>query len=77
MLGFAKSAGAGEVLPFAPELLPYELPMGDQTHRFYYARRLGLADDAAEESDRWEQARYLFAIADSCAAEAGLRVLPE
>ncbi|MFN4019966.1 MAG: hypothetical protein ACK4IC_05570 [Erythrobacter sp.] len=76
MRGFAETASAGEVLPFAPELLPYELSVGDQTHRFYYARRLNMADDAAEESDRWEQARYLFAIADSCAAEAGLKGSP-
>lgn len=72
--GFVETADAGEVLPFAPELLPYELPMGEQIHRFYYARRWGIGDNTAEESDRWEQAQYLFAIADSCAAEAGLKI---
>ena len=72
MKGFAENASKGEVLPFAPELLPYELPLGEAVHRFYYARRLGTSHTADEESDRWEQASYLFQIADSCAGEAGL-----
>ncbi|MEM9257532.1 MAG: hypothetical protein AAGA91_18980 [Pseudomonadota bacterium] len=64
MRGFLATATPGEVLPFAPELLPYRLRLGKSEHLFYYAREL---DDAGEEeSDRWQQAMVLYEIADAC-----------
>ena len=67
--GFARTAGPGEVLPFAAELLPYEVPQGEDTQRFYYAR---VGTDGAEETDRWAQAEILWAVFAACAREAGL-----
>lgn len=64
MHGFRTTAAPGEVLPFAPELLPYSLDFGGSEHFLYYARHL--RDDAAEESDRWQQASVLFEIAAQC-----------
>lgn len=62
MTGFLRSAVPGDVLPFAPELLPC-------TH--YYARMFpNAAGDMEEESDRYAQARLYQEIARSCFAEA-------
>jgi hypothetical protein len=67
MLGFLKSAGPGDVLIFAPELL-----FGD----IYYAR---LFPDASgkliEESDRYEQALLYQRLARDCFRRAQLRAL--
>ncbi|MEM0985072.1 MAG: hypothetical protein AAGJ32_02390 [Pseudomonadota bacterium] len=64
MQGFSSTAEPDEVLPFAPELLPYELDVGGTTHKLYYMRRF--SGSGAEESDRWEQAFVLFEIAEQC-----------
>ena len=60
--GFLKSASNGEVLPFAPELLPYSVDIGGQSHLIYYAQQTSVAGDMVEESDRWEQADFLFEL---------------
>ena len=70
--GFSKTAQQGEVLPFAPELLPYSIMIGPTEHFLYFARRLGSEADAAEESDRWIQAQHLWNIAERAAEDAGL-----
>ena len=72
MSGFARTAVPGEILPFAPELLPYAIEFGDTQHALYYARRWGSDGSEAEESDRWTQADLLWDIAERCADEAGL-----
>ena len=62
MLGFLSNAGAGDILPFAPELLP-------GTH--YYARLFpNVEGRLQEESDRYEQALLYQAIARECFAAA-------
>ncbi len=66
--GFRKTAAEDEALPFAPELLPYEMKFADRVHRFYYARHLGSNADSPEESDRWVQARYLWQVMESAAS---------
>lgn len=74
MLGFKQSAVQGEILPFAPELLPYSLPLGESEHLFYYARLLGNNTEQKEESDRWVQSQLLWDLAAGCAEQAGLVV---
>lgn len=64
--GFAATAKPGETLPFAPELLPYSVEFAGAEHKLYYARQLGSGDNAPEESDRWQQAEYLWQIAETC-----------
>ena len=71
--GFLETASPQETLPFAPELLPYEVAFGDTVHPLYYARRMGDGSDVTEESDRWGQAEILWRIAEACAAEVGLQ----
>jgi len=62
MVGFLKSALSGDVLIFAPELLP-------GTH--YYARLFPNASgQMVEESDRYEQALLYKDLACACFAEA-------
>ncbi len=62
MAGFLRSAAPGDVLPFAPELLP-------STH--YYSRLFpNNAGDLEEESDRYAQALLYKEIARNCFAEA-------
>ncbi len=74
MQGFSNTAEGGEVLPFAPELLPYELPMGDEILTLHYAQKQTVKGKAVEESDRWQQAQFLFDIAEECASKAGLKL---
>jgi hypothetical protein len=61
--GFLAQAERGDVLPFAPELLPAEIN---------YARRVPGSDGDAprEEGDRWVQALVLCSIAEECFAAA-------
>lgn len=60
MIGFLKSAGPGDYLPFAPELLSAN-----------YARVFNYADgERKEESDRWEQALLMIKIAQDCFDDA-------
>jgi hypothetical protein len=62
MAGFVASAGPGDVLPFAPELLPAEI---------HYARTVPDGDGGRrEEGDRWAQALLYCDIADQCFAAA-------
>lgn len=58
MAGFLKTAKPGDVLPFAPELLP---PFTN------YARVFpDINGELREECDRWEQALLMSDIADEC-----------
>ena len=70
--GFARTAGPGEVLPFAAELLPHARPMPGEPDALQYFRYARLLPDGTEESDRWEQAEVLWAIFADCARAAGL-----
>lgn len=74
MSGFLKTAGPGEILPFAPELMPYSLHVGGQEVFVYYARLVDGPHGPTEESDRWVQAQYLWDIARDCAQSVGLSV---
>lgn len=71
-VGFLGTAEHGEVLPFAPELLPYSLETQNGEMHFYYARTFLGDEGEVEESDRWQQADILWDIAESCAVSAGL-----
>ncbi|MGJ8563068.1 MAG: hypothetical protein ACSHXY_05895 [Alphaproteobacteria bacterium] len=73
--GFLKTAEIGEVLPFAPELLPHSLHTPSGEMQFYYARTFKYEGGEREESDRWEQAGILWDIAEECAASEGLAVV--
>lgn len=70
--GFLKTAQPGEILPFAPELLPHSMSFPGGSHYFYYARTLDLNSIETEETDRWEQAAFLWQIAEASAQAAGL-----
>lgn len=63
--GFLESAGPGEVLPFAPELLPYSAKQrGKAEVRLYYARLATTGKGRlSEESDRWVDAKAMLALA--------------
>jgi hypothetical protein len=62
--GFLATAGPGDQLIFAPELLPASLDFGGQRQDFNYARLFDNGDGGMrEESDRWEQATLLWDIA--------------
>jgi hypothetical protein len=66
MLGFLKSAGPGDYICFAPELLGPEIN---------YARRIPNASgEWVEESDRWQQAAVYTQIAKECWEEAKKRL---
>ena len=73
--GFLATAEAGEVLPFAPELLPHSIRTPEGENHLYYARCFDTGDgNRREESDRWTQAAYLWEIAEAAAQAAGLAV---
>ena len=64
--GFLRTAGPGEVLPFAPELLPHSVQAAGKGKkiRMYYARvALSGMGRLREESDRWADAIALLGIA--------------
>jgi hypothetical protein len=65
MAGFLADAQRGDVLPFAPELLPPEIN---------YARTVPTPDGRQEEGDRWAQALLYCTIAEQCFAVAGEHV---
>lgn len=66
--GFLRSAGPGDYLIFAPELLA-------GTH--YYARQFGAGDQSSmEESDRYAQALLYQKIARQCFDDARARMQP-
>lgn len=70
--GFKATGQPSEVLPFAPELLPAEMPLGDTVLRFHYARLFEYSSGEREESDRWSQARVLWQVFCGAAREEGL-----
>jgi hypothetical protein len=57
---FLIQASPGDRFIFAPELLPDQLEFGGVRHEINYARRL---PNGEEESDRWDEALKLRAIA--------------
>lgn len=62
MFGFLRTAKRGDILIFAPEILP---------RTYYYARTFPDAQgNLAEESDRYSQARLYRELACSCFAQA-------
>jgi hypothetical protein len=63
--GFLENAGAGEVLPFAPELLPYSVKQRGRVEVRLYDARLATAGKGrlSEESDRWVDAEAMLALA--------------
>lgn len=66
MAGFLKSAGEGDFIVFAPELLGPEI---------HYARLIpDQSGKMREESDRWEQAALYVRIAEECWDGAQRRV---
>lgn len=68
--GFREEAGPGDVLVFAPELLPAEIVFGDQLYRMNYARQVRGSDGQwREESDRWTDALLLCAMAREAFAD--------
>lgn len=69
MAGFLATADPGDVLPFAPELLPSEIN---------YARTaVGPDGEPREEVDRWKQAILLADIAEDCFTAAQTQVAAE
>ena len=68
MLGFLRSAGRGDCLVFAPELL---------SGKHYYARLFPDRDGRlVEETDRYEQALLYQKLARACFADAQRRTQP-
>lgn len=64
--GFLLGAEPGDVLPFAPELLPHDITFGGRTITINYARLVRGEDGTErEESDRWTDAEALWRIAQT------------
>jgi hypothetical protein len=63
--GFLKTAAPGEVLPFAPELLPYCVDEGNDAGKqfVFYARQIEHNGVWREESDRWTDALAILRFA--------------
>lgn len=61
MRAWKANAAPGDVLGFAPELLPASI---------HYARTVPGPEGRREECDRWEQAAVLCSIAEKCFADA-------
>ena len=69
--GFLAEAGPGDVMVFAPELLPAAVELGGARFQLNYAHRALDAQGAwREESDRWTDALELCALARDCFALA-------
>jgi len=69
--GFLAEAGPGDVIVFAPELLPAEVELGATRFQLNYAHQALDAQGAwREESDRWTDALELCALARDCFALA-------
>jgi hypothetical protein len=67
--GFLRGAGPGDFLSFNAELLPQKMGSGANPFWLHYAQpRTGLAGDTlgGEPSDRYDDARRLWAIAGEC-----------
>jgi hypothetical protein len=70
-VGFLGSAQPGEVVAFAPELLPTSITVGSRTHWLNYARQVVVNNgEPKEETDRWQQSLVLYEIAEQCFSEA-------
>lgn len=65
--GFLATAQAGEVMVFAPELLPAAIVVDGETRPLNYAL---LDPDGSERTDRWTEALRLCAVARECFATA-------
>ncbi len=64
--GFLRTAGARDIC-FAPELLPNRTVIGGRVIEVNYARLARMPDGRSEEeTDRWQQAGVLCAIAQDC-----------
>jgi hypothetical protein len=71
MAGFLNYAGPGDMLYFAPELLPNRLEIDGRMVYPAYARQIANADGEQEDdSDRWLQALLLARLADQCFRDA-------
>jgi hypothetical protein len=65
--GFLAAAGPGDVIVFAPELLPDVVQHAGRTYRMNYARRLPSGE---EETDRWAESLALCDMARAAFDEA-------
>lgn len=75
--GFLASAGPGDVMVFAPELLPAVASVAGQPVRLNYAREVPDGQGGwEEEGDRWREAQRLCGIARECFAAAQAARLP-
>lgn len=71
MAGFLDHAGPGEMLYFAPELLPHHFTVdGSMVYPAYARQALHANGTVQDDSDRWQQAWLLAQIADQCFAHA-------
>jgi hypothetical protein len=69
--GFLRSAKPGDVMVFAPELLPARLTLHGRPINVNYARFFESAGGGLrEETDRWQQALILCRLAETCFIEA-------
>lgn len=71
--GFLRDAEAGDVMVFAPELLPARTTVDGVVRRLDYAL---LLPDGSEETDRWTEALRLCAVADQCFTAARRATTP-
>jgi hypothetical protein len=70
-IGFLRSAVPGDVIVFAPELLPSRLSFQGKWINVNYARTFDVPGvGRREESDRWHQALVLCRLAEACFADA-------
>jgi hypothetical protein len=68
--GFLLEAAPGEVMVFAPELLPASARLLGQDFTFNYARLVASGGDRVEEGDRWSDALGLCQMARDLFDEA-------
>jgi hypothetical protein len=74
-IGFLRSAAPGDVIVFAPELLPARLSFQGKWINVNYARTFDVPGvGRREESDRWQQALVLCRLAEACFADAQVAI---
>ncbi len=67
MAGFLAHAAAGDMLYFAPELLPHQCEVaGQMVYPAYARQRPGQNGVPEDDSDRWQQGLLLTQLATSC-----------
>lgn len=72
MAGFLAHADGGELLYFAPELLPHHLEIGGgMVYPAYARQRAGAEGQDEDDSDRWQQGMLLADIAERCFSSIG------